>query len=253
MPTTGPDMHQRRARRIAPAIAALAVVAGTAAAQEPDGAAIYARNCAICHGPEGRGTEVFPALADNPNLADAAYIATVIHQGVVNMPPVPWFTDADIAAVATYLRTSFGNAYGPVAPHDVAAARAELAPPSEVRSIWDGVYTEAQAEHGETVAKGACGLCHGSRFNGVPDDNDMSAAPPLARQKFLLEWSGRPLGAVYTYSHLTMPLSNPGFLPPEDYAALVAYMLAASGAPPGDTPLPADAVALGSIRIEPKP
>jgi mono/diheme cytochrome c family protein len=246
-------MRYRLARCAAPAIAALALAAGSAAAQAPDGADIYARNCAICHGPEGRGTEVFPSFVENPNLEDAGFIATVIHQGIVNMPPVPWFTDADIAAVATYVRTRFGNAYGPVTPEEVAAARAELDPVPEIRTIWDGVYTEAQAEHGETVARGACGLCHGSRFNGVPDDNDMSAAPPLARHKFLLNWDNRPLGAVYTYSHMTMPLSNPGFLPAEDYAALVAYMLSASGAPPGDTPLPADAIALGAIRIEPKP
>ncbi|MGC5198578.1 hypothetical protein, partial [Aphanothece microscopica] len=66
-------------------------------------------------------------------------------------------------------------------------------------------------------------------------------------------WDGRSLGMLYTYSRLTMPQSNPGFLPDEDYAAIVAHMLAVSGAPAGTDALPADPVALGAILIRESP
>jgi mono/diheme cytochrome c family protein len=253
MRTTGAEAPGAIARTAGAALAFFALAAGSAAAQEPaQGEAIYAQNCAICHGANGEGTNVFPSLADNQNLEDTAFLVSVLHQGIVNMPPVPWLSDEETAVLANYLRTSFGNSYGAISPEEVAAARADLEPPGEIRTIWDGVFTEDQADRGEQLASGNCGMCHGSRFNGVPDDNDMQSAPPLARHKFLATWNGRPLGAVFAYSQLTMPLSNPGYLPAEDYAALVAYMLAASGASPGDVPLSADAVELGYIRIEPR-
>jgi len=50
-----------------------------------------------------------------------------------------------------------------------------------------------------------------------------------------------------------MPKSNPGFMSEEDYLAIVAHMLAMSGAPAGDVPLQDDVVALGHIVIGPKP
>lgn len=265
MPTPGLEViagdvtASSRSLRLGLAALGSLLAAGVAVAQDADpaqmeqGAALYADSCALCHGAEGEGQNgIFPALAASPVLEDPAVIISSVHQGIVNMPPFPWLTDEEVAALATYVRNSFGNSHGGVEAADVAALRAELGPSGEIRTIWDGVFTQEQADRGEEVARGACGMCHGSRLNGVPDDADMSPAPPLARHKFLTGWEGRPLGAAFTYSHLTMPLSNPGMLPEEDYAAVVAYMLSASGAPAGDAPLSTDPVELGHIRIEPE-
>lgn len=120
-------------------------------------------------------------------------------------------------------------------------------------SIWDGVFTQDQADRGQQVASGACTACHGARLNGVPDDPDMQAGPPLSGPEFLDEWAGRPPGALFSFSHLTMPLNDPGSLPPADYAAVVAYMLSASGAPAGDTRILLIPKTLGRIRIVPEP
>lgn len=241
-------------------LAALAGLWGGAALAQADpalveaGRALYAQQCLICHKPEGEGAPpAIPALKANDNLEDPFLIVYSIHQGQANMPPFPMLTDADIAAIASYVRSSFGNSHGGVTVDEVTALRAELDPAPEVGSIWDGVYTQAQADRGRMVYKGPCGLCHGTRLNGVPDDQDMRPAPPLGRAKFLRNWDGRSLGALYTYSRLTMPQSNPGFLPDEDYAAIVAHMLAASGAPAGAEPLPADPAALGAIVIREAP
>lgn len=248
--------------RTAAALAvALPLWAGAAQAQVPvdtalfdQGQVVYAANCAICHKPEGEGAPpAIPALKGNDNLQDPFLIVFSVHQGQANMPPFPALTDGDIAAVATYVRNALGNSHGGLSVEEVTALRADMDPAPPLRSIWDGVYTQAQADRGKTVYKGPCGLCHGTKLNGVPDDQDMRPAPPLGRAKFLRNWDGRSLGAVYTYSRLTMPQSNPGFLPDEDYAAIVAHMLSVSGAPAGAEPLPADPAVLGAILIREAP
>jgi mono/diheme cytochrome c family protein len=218
------------------------------------GEAIYLQQCQICHRDQGQGLPPgLPAIKENENLGDLYIIVKNLHEGQGTMPPFPTLTTADIVAVATYVRNSFGNAYGAAAPEEVTATLAELMPLEETRTIWDGVYSEAQAARGKTVYKGPCGLCHGTRLNGAPDDNDMRPAPPLARANFLRVWEGRSLGALYAYTKTTMPQANPGFLPDEDYAAIVAHMLSVTGAPPGESELPADVRALGHILITPDP
>lgn len=243
------------------AMAALLLSGGGALAQtavEPDmmvkGQAVFAANCLMCHGAEGRSVSSgFPNLAGNAVLEDASQIALNVHGGVAIMPPFPTLSDEDIAAVATYVRNSWGNTFGAVAVEEVSAVRAEAGLTGPVRSIWDGVYTQAQATEGKELFAGPCGLCHGKKLNGVPDDQDMRPAPPLARHKFLLKWEGRSLGALFSYTRWTMPQSNPGFMPEEAYAAMIAYMLAESGAPAGDTPLGTDVHELGHIQIGLKP
>lgn len=237
---------------------ALAVPAALPSAQAQTamerGADLYARHCAACHRPEGNAYPPrIPALRGSASLEDLWILVKNVREGGGMMPPFPTLTTEDIAAVASYVRTSWGNGFGPVTPDAVAALEADFAPPGETRTIWDGVYTEEQAAHGKAVFTAPCGLCHGSRLNGAPDDQDMVPAPPLARDKFLRVWNGRSLGALFSYSLNTMPQANPGFLPEEDYLGIIAHMLATSGAPAGDTPLPPDVIALGHILIVPKP
>ncbi len=52
------------AKRTIPAIAILAaaVLAAPAGAAEPDAAKIFAKSCALCHGPEGQPTDAFAKL-----------------------------------------------------------------------------------------------------------------------------------------------------------------------------------------------
>lgn len=227
---------------------------GADASLMEQGQKLFNHNCAICHGNDGRPkANEFPSLASSSSLEDVETIVTNIHQGVAIMPPFPWFSDEEVAALASYVRNSFGNSYGQVSASDVAGIRANLEPGGTVRSIWDGVYTEEQAKQGQTVYNGACGLCHGRRLDGVPEDRDMLPGPPLARAKFLRNWDGRSLGALYSYTRWTMPKSNPGFASEEDYAAMLAHMLKLTGAPAGDTPLSTDPLETGLIRIGPKP
>jgi mono/diheme cytochrome c family protein len=232
------------------------VLYATGCAIAADGEALYAQHCAVCHTVDGAGFPPnIPALAGSQGLEDPFTLVANTHAGGAYMPPFPTLGAEEIAAIASYVRGAWGNGLSPVTTEEVAALMEEVADPDapELRSIWDGVYTREQAARGQQMARAACGLCHGSRMNGVPDDNDMRPGPPLARAYFLRVWDGRTLGSFFTYSKWTMPQANPGFLPDEDYAAIVAYALSLTGAPAGSTPLPTSARELGYIMIGPKP
>jgi cbb3-type cytochrome c oxidase subunit III len=89
------------------------------------GAGVFAKNCAACHGANGAGG-VGPALAGNPhvNIADATMMLTTIVEGRNQMPS--WrgqLAASDIAAVATFIRASWGNNVAPVTIHDVTAIK----------------------------------------------------------------------------------------------------------------------------------
>jgi cbb3-type cytochrome c oxidase subunit III len=91
------------------------------------GQAIFSQKCVTCHKASGQGLSgVFPALAGNAhvNAADAAPILGTIEHGRNAMPS--WkgqLSSADIAAVATYIRSAWGNKGGPVSESDVAAVK----------------------------------------------------------------------------------------------------------------------------------
>jgi mono/diheme cytochrome c family protein len=69
----------------------LLVLAGPSLAQEDlpseadlaNGRAVYEANCASCHRADGTGVPgTFPPVADNPNVADATYLESVIVEGL---------------------------------------------------------------------------------------------------------------------------------------------------------------------------
>jgi cbb3-type cytochrome c oxidase subunit III len=90
------------------------------------GASIYGAKCAACHKANGQGSSMFPALAGNKTATAAdpkAMIATIEH-GREMMPA--WkgqLSNADIAAVATYIRSAWNNKANPVTEEDVAAVK----------------------------------------------------------------------------------------------------------------------------------
>jgi glucose/arabinose dehydrogenase/mono/diheme cytochrome c family protein len=104
--------------------------AGAAAAGQVDaetlltqGKPIYAQNCAPCHGSGGAGG-AGPALAGNENLGQTAAVVTQIIRGGGGMPSFGGrLGDDQIAAVATFIRNSWGNEFGAVAPAAVKEQR----------------------------------------------------------------------------------------------------------------------------------
>jgi mono/diheme cytochrome c family protein len=102
------------------------------------GGKIYKKHCADCHGDDGKGTPgSWPALAGNRAVtmdSVANPIRLVLSGGYppstagnprpYGMPPFAQsLNDAEVAAVLTYVRASWGNAAAPVRSFDVAKHR----------------------------------------------------------------------------------------------------------------------------------
>ncbi|MBN3854202.1 c-type cytochrome [Paraburkholderia sp. Ac-20340] len=117
------------------AAAGQALQSGDASAR---GAAVYRDNCMACHRSNGRGyTRVFPELGGNPVVqgTDATSLIHVLLTGAAlegtkaapstfTMPPFGWrLSDQEVADVATFVRTSWGNTGAPVSAGDVAKVR----------------------------------------------------------------------------------------------------------------------------------
>jgi cytochrome c6 len=116
-------------------ILALVIVcslAGTVQAQAPapaDGKTLFAKNCAACHQANGRGIPgAFPALVASPvAIGPADAVAEVLLKGRGGMPDFSTsLGDADIAAVLTYARSSWGNRAPPITGAEVTMRRAAL-------------------------------------------------------------------------------------------------------------------------------
>jgi hypothetical protein len=129
---------------------------------------------------------------------------------------------------------------------------------SAKRTIWDGVYTEAQAARGEQAYKLSCGYCHKDNLAGGFFDDGNGRAPALAGPRafdssFEKRWSGVTVGEMVIDIGTAMPQKDPGSLAPETYVDIVTFLLSKNGVPPGAAELPADLEALQAIRITPRP
>ena len=93
------------------------------------GEAVYTINCVACHQINGTGNPpIFPSLAGSPKVVgDAAVTIDTLLNGVQGSAMQAFgkqLGDADIAAVVSYIRSSWGNDASLVQPATVAEARA---------------------------------------------------------------------------------------------------------------------------------
>jgi hypothetical protein len=106
---------------------------------------------------------------------------------------------------------------------------------SSLKTIWDGVYTVAQADRGQRAVQQNCGACH------TPAE--------WANKVFMASWSGRSIGELHTHLRTTMPFDSPGRLSAAQYTDIVAYMLKLNDVPAGDNELPSEGEALEKITV----
>lgn len=237
------------------------VVASVAVAQpatntalSEQGQQLYRDNCTVCHLDSGEGSPpTFPALTGNDRLRDPIRIVKLIRLGQGRMPPFPGLTAGEIASLASYVRSAWANDFPGVTAEEAAAVLEGLQDMGQTASVWDGIFTEAQAKRGQTAYLSACAMCHGRRLNGAPDDPDMPSAPPLARAKFLRDWEGRSLGALFEYMRATMPKGASGSLTDEEYVDVISYMLSVSRMPAGGDDLRPNPQSLARAVIHQQP
>jgi cytochrome c len=116
---------------------------------------------------------------------------------------------------------------------------------SNQRSVWDGVYTEKQAQRGSDLYGPKCAGCHGDDLEG-----DIVEHPALAGGDFMWKWNGSTLAPLFQRIHRDMPINNAGSLTLDQSADLLAYILSMNQLPASQRELPSDPAALGQIRLE---
>jgi mono/diheme cytochrome c family protein len=104
------------------------------------------------------------------------------------------------------------------------------------RTVRDGVFSARQAARGERLFESICMNCH--------EISEFTAAGA-----YLEEVEGKPLWETFEYVWAEMPEDDPASLPPEDYAAVLAYIFSIYGLPSGETDLPIDRASLEAITI----
>ena len=117
------------------------------------------------------------------------------------------------------------------------------------QSVWDGVYTDVQADRGKGQYGQHCAVCHGMALEGNGE------SPPLIGE-FIPDWAGTTLADLYDKIETTMPLNAPGTLRPAIATDILAYILRENNFPTGQKelgPAPADLNTINFDVSKPKP
>jgi S-disulfanyl-L-cysteine oxidoreductase SoxD len=125
----------------------------------------------------------------------------------------------------------------------IAAAAIPIALALAEPSVWDGVYSSAQAKRGQVLYAKACASCHRENLEGH------SPTPSLAGEEFRDRWDGQTLDDLFEKMQVTMPADHPGSLSREDNGAILAFILQANDMPAGERDLPTESDSLAKIRF----
>lgn len=243
-----------------------------------DGAAVYAKNCAACHGltgeadgptsmslvPKARrfGADKFRLGTTANSVPTDADVAGLVRRGIPGsaMPAFDKLTDEEVAAVTGHVRTlARAGAYKKLLAK---ASESGDADPAELLEIVDRqlepsqplavpasfVSTPEALAHGREVYTTVCAQCHGPAGRGdgpqVKElkNEDGSPTRPRDLTAGVFKCGGAP-GQVYARIMLGMPgtpMPSNGHLPARDVNDVLAYVLSLS-ARPSTTATAADA------------
>ncbi len=99
------------------------------------------------------------------------------------------------------------------------------------------VFSVRQVARGRGYFREICVSCHESdEFEG---------------RSFQRQWRGQTVRDMYTSIAYSMPDDNPGGLPGQTYADVIAYILELNGYEAGDTELTTDRTAMRAMRLWP--
>ena len=218
--------------------------------QAQQGASIYARQCAACHGDTlagGAGPALkgmaFNEMAASQHLTIKSLLDVTSRTMPLTAPGS--LKQEEYAALTAFILQQSGFPSGDKPLSEVSAnlgdSLGNAATAAAMRTASQGVYTDAQMTQGKAFYSDNCLQCHGGELDGVED------APPLAGKLFISKWGGLPVGTLHAFIDKSMPPGNGGALGAVSEAAVVAYILYKNNFPSGSTPLPADPAGLNSI------
>ena len=153
-------------------------------------------------------------------------------------------------AAATMVQAACTHTASAAAPARPAAAATPAPPPAHAATGGaPALYTRAQAEAGAQVFASHCVGCHGANLQGV-------AAPSVAGNDFLTtaEHNGWTLAIIRYIVFNLMPRNAPAALSPQEYAEVMAFLLASDCYPAGDRPFPTgNDASFAAIKLGPVP
>jgi polar amino acid transport system substrate-binding protein len=171
-----------------------------------------------------------------------------------NQPPVKAEAPAVPSAHAAAQAPSEPASVAAAVPASAAAASASpstasAASPAAPTGELPALYTQAQAKQGEQIFAQKCVSCHGANLQGV-------AAPSVAGTDFLqtAQQNGWTVAIIRYIVFDMMPMNAAKSLSPEQYAQVMAFILASNCYPAGGTPFPsANKPDLAKIKLAPVP
>jgi len=169
------------------------------------------------------------------------YYCKIIREARQNVGPPEWIEPVArmLESVAMRLRWfSLSLALLPVVALAVKPVQ------DTTKTVWNGVYTDAQAAQGRGPYEESCSRCHAADLSGAVGNS-------LKGDVFIRDWGGKTVGALYERIKTTMPRGAPRSLSDGAYLNIVAYILQANGFPP-DPMAELKADLLQSIRVESK-
>ena len=114
------------------------------------------------------------------------------------------------------------------------------------RTIWDGVFSDAQAARGQQAYRQSCAKCHAEDLLGTGN------APALVGEAFLGRFDRGTADDVVQTIRQTMPQEAPDSLGAAAYVDVVAYLFKANGSPAGAADLPVDRATLKEVLVTSK-
>jgi mono/diheme cytochrome c family protein len=111
--------------------------------------------------------------------------------------------------------------------------------------IWEGVYSQEQAERAKVRFTAVCRRCHNDDLGGS------DRGPSLRGERFMANWETQGLNLLFAKIRNTMPPDAPSSLPDDEYLDLVTLILQANGFPAGAAQL--SAAKLEDVLIMKKP
>jgi len=145
------------------------------------------------------------------------------------------------------MRRSLRAAIGILAVTYTIAPDARAQEPLAPSTVWDKVYTDAQAARGKEAYMAECSACHAEDLGGS------GYAPAMKGSEFTAAWGDKTLGDFFDRARRLMPPDNPGSLAPEKYRDVIAFILQENKYPAGDRELAASPAALRAITITAAP
>jgi mono/diheme cytochrome c family protein len=119
------------------------------------------------------------------------------------------------------------------------AVAQNAAGPAPGTTVWDGAFSDAQADRGAKAYTAACARCHGDDLRGM--------GGVLIGDQFMRGWQTDTVGSLFMRTRSTMPNGAAGSLEDNTYLDIIAFVLKANSFPSGTKELTLDA--LPTIRI----